>query len=326
MYSATKQAMDRYVKKVQNEEYPLFLRNDTFRVEKAEDTKEFDYWARIPISNVWSGIWVPIKPHQEISEDMNVRDSKIVRKGYGFELHMSVSFEVSSQTPESVLSVDLGERVMATTVSSADNGNPKFRGRKVRGIRRHYAWLRKRLQEKGPVKKVLEMSDKEKRKVEGILHKISRKIIDRAGENSFLNVIGDLKGMGNGNTGKGGRMNRIANSMPYWKLTRMIEYKAEEKGLRVVKVNESDTSKTCHKCGSENTTRPTQGKFTCNTCGLEDYNADLNGAKNTLQRFLAYMVRNGAFLNKPVTEAFMKKEEVSTEQVLGSSLLTSETR
>jgi len=40
LYSATKQAMDRYVEKVQNEEYPLFLRNDTFRVEKAMDSEE----------------------------------------------------------------------------------------------------------------------------------------------------------------------------------------------------------------------------------------------------------------------------------------------
>ncbi|KXB05047.1 hypothetical protein AKJ50_01770, partial [candidate division MSBL1 archaeon SCGC-AAA382A13] len=55
LYSATKQAMDRYVEKVQNEEYPLFLRNDTFEVERAEVTEEFDYWARVPISDVWGG-------------------------------------------------------------------------------------------------------------------------------------------------------------------------------------------------------------------------------------------------------------------------------
>ncbi|KXB06835.1 hypothetical protein AKJ54_01045 [candidate division MSBL1 archaeon SCGC-AAA382K21] len=32
LYSATKQAMDKYVEKVQNDEYPLFLRNDTFKL------------------------------------------------------------------------------------------------------------------------------------------------------------------------------------------------------------------------------------------------------------------------------------------------------
>ncbi len=105
----------------------------------------------------------------------------------------------------------------------------------------------------------------------------------------------------------------------------MIEYKAKEKGIQVVKVNERNTSKTCHKCGSENTSRPTQGRFDCKTCGLENYNADLNGAKNILQRFLAYMVGNGASVNKPITKAFLDKHSVDTEQVLGSSLLTSET-
>ncbi|KXA88498.1 hypothetical protein AKJ57_06835, partial [candidate division MSBL1 archaeon SCGC-AAA259A05] len=196
LYSATKQAMDKYVEKVQNENYPLFLRNDTFRVEKAEDTEEFDYWAKVPISGVWGGIWLPIRPHEGIRKDMDIHDSKIVWKEYGFELHLSVSFEVPFQAPESILAVDLGERVMATTVLWPSNGNSKFHGRKVREVRRHYAWLRKRLQEKGLNKKVKEMSDKEKRKVEDILHKVSRKIVDRAGRENSLIVIGDLKGIG----------------------------------------------------------------------------------------------------------------------------------
>lgn len=57
IYSATKQAMDRYVRKVnEGKEYPLFLRNDTFRVEKTENTKYFDYWVKVPIANHWGGI------------------------------------------------------------------------------------------------------------------------------------------------------------------------------------------------------------------------------------------------------------------------------
>jgi len=30
----------------------------------------------------------------------------------------------------------------------------------------------------------------------------------------------------------------------------------------------------------------------------------------------------GTFVNKPITEAFMKKEELNSEQVLGTPLLT----
>jgi len=74
--------------------------------------------------------------------------------------------------------------MVTETVFPTDNGTPKFHGRKVRGIRRHQAWLRKRLQEKGLNKKVRELSDKEKRRVEDVLHKVSRRIVDRADENS----------------------------------------------------------------------------------------------------------------------------------------------
>ncbi|OKY77634.1 MAG: hypothetical protein BTN85_0102 [Candidatus Methanohalarchaeum thermophilum] len=63
LYSATKQAMDKYIDKNKLKEkhtYPLFLRNDTFRVEKAKNTNEFSYWAKIPVSGVWGGVGVPI--------------------------------------------------------------------------------------------------------------------------------------------------------------------------------------------------------------------------------------------------------------------------
>ena len=91
LYSATKQAMDKYVRKIKDgKEYPLFLRNDTFRVEKAKNTKYFDYWVKIPIANHWGGIWLPIKPHQAIEESWKIKDSKIIKKNDYFELHLVV--------------------------------------------------------------------------------------------------------------------------------------------------------------------------------------------------------------------------------------------
>ncbi|OKY77864.1 MAG: IS605 OrfB-like transposable element containing RNAse H-like and Zn finger domain [Candidatus Methanohalarchaeum thermophilum] len=38
------------------------------------------------------------------------------------------------------------------------------------------------------------------------------------------------RGLGNEETGRGKRMNRISNTMPYYKLIKMITYKAKEKG------------------------------------------------------------------------------------------------
>mgnify|MGYP006914320026 CR=1 FL=1 len=83
LYSATKQAMDKYSGKDNGEEKPLFLRNDTFEVVR-RDTELTEYWAKIPVASVYGGIWIPITPHTEIKEDWEIGDSKIVRKDYGF--------------------------------------------------------------------------------------------------------------------------------------------------------------------------------------------------------------------------------------------------
>lgn len=78
-------------------------------------------------------------------------------------------------------------------------------------------------------------------------------------------------------------MNMIVSNMPYYKLTQMITYKANWRGIPVVKLSEEYTSKTCHRCGEQGT-RLHQGLFQCQNCGLE-YNADLNGARNIAERF-----------------------------------------
>ncbi|KXA96037.1 hypothetical protein AKJ38_04045 [candidate division MSBL1 archaeon SCGC-AAA259I14] len=42
------------------------------------------------------------------------------------------------------------------------------------------------------------------------------------------------------------------------------------------------TSQKCHKCGSEG--ERYKGKFSCPSCSLKDYNADLNAAINIAER------------------------------------------
>ena len=301
LYSASKQAMDKYAGKSNGEEKPLFLRNDTFRVEKSENAEEFDYWAKIPIYDEWGGIEVPVKPHREIKEEWEIKDSKIVRRDDYFELHISVRFEVEPQQDFSdVLAVDFGESTYATAVLSS-TGRPRFYGEDIRGIRRHYSYLRRKLQEKGLQDQVKRIGQKESRTVRHRLHEISRELVDFADQQDSIIVLGDVKEVG-GETGKGKRLNRIANNWAVGKLRRFIQYKAQEKGIPVVLVDEAYTSQTCHRCKeTENTGRPSQGRFKCGNCGLDHYNADVNAAKNILNRFSAYMVESGAAVNQPKT-------------------------
>ncbi|MGQ9468733.1 MAG: hypothetical protein ACUVTD_02755 [Nitrososphaerales archaeon] len=72
----------------------------------------------------------------------------------------------------SILAVDLGERFAATAVLWRNGAvmKAKFYGREIRGVRRHYAWLRRRLQERGLTKVVKRVGSKERRVVNTILY------------------------------------------------------------------------------------------------------------------------------------------------------------
>ena len=283
LYSATKQQAQRLLRemkrKPKQKQYPMILRRDVFNIKETEN-KLAKFWVKIPVHHIRGGVKVPISlsRNQEKLLSCSIREGKLIRKGGSWSLHLTVMKEVQtcSGLPSTVLAVDLGERYIATSVviAKGEIRNPRFYGKQVRGIRRHYSWLRKRLGERKLLSVIKRLGSTEKRKVNAVLHKISRDIVDEAKEQNAHIVVGELKGIRK--SAKGRRMNRIVSNMPYYKLTQMIIYKAGWEGIQVEKVSERYTSKTCHCCGSKGK-RPFQGLFVCRECGLE-FNADLNGA------------------------------------------------
>jgi putative transposase len=290
LYSANKQQALRFYKKKKMKKYPLSIRNDLLKIEGANN-KISRYWVRLPAIKKRGGVWCAFKTHAEIPKDVKLCESKLIKKKGNYYLHITIKKDVKLNSFDNILAIDLGEKHIATTVLKGKNisMNPRFYGKKVRGIRRHYAWLRKRLGEKKLLQVIKRIGHTEKRKVNDILHKISKDIVDQAEENNACIVLGNLKGIRK--SAKGKRMNRIVANMPYHKLTQYIKYKAEWKGIRVKQISEKDTSKTCHKC-EQIGNRKTQGLFVCE-CGLQ-YNADLNGALNIAKRFSEQCFENGA--------------------------------
>jgi putative transposase len=66
-------------------------------------------------------------------------------------------------------------------------------------------------------------------------------------------------------------------------LWQMLDYKAQERGVEVVRVPPQYTSQTCPDCGCiDRGNRKTQANFTCVECGYSE-NADLNAARNILR-------------------------------------------
>jgi putative transposase len=177
-------------------------------------------------------IWCPLCTKQTI--EGTVKDSKLLKRDDHYELHLTVSKEVEFHgNPSSILAIDLGERNIATAVLWSDSRTfkrPLFLGRNVRGLRRHYAWLRKKLGEKKLLRMIRKIADTEQRKVNDILHKISRQIVEIAKQNNAVILIGDLSGIRNRSRGK--RMNRIVANMPFYRLTQYITYKANWKAFQ----------------------------------------------------------------------------------------------
>jgi putative transposase len=308
LYSVTKQQADRFLRRVRgriskNKEYPLILRRDSIKLVK-QNKKLTPYWFKIPVCGRRGGIWVPIMPHEEIEpSEWSIRESKVIRRGSEWFVYIVVEKEVDEPKLSSkIIAVDIGDKNIATKVE-LDNGKisgVKFYGMEVRGVRRHYDWLRRRLGEKKLLREIKKVGSKERRKVNDVLHKISREVVNRAKEIGATIVIGDLKGIRNSRGKNGSKtLNRIVNRMPYYKLTKFIEYKAMFDGVPVVKVKEYHTSKVCHRCSNLGE-RKTQGLFVCNNCDLQ-YNADLNGAINIGRVALSYMLRGGASLTRPLT-------------------------
>ena len=94
LYSANKQQARRFYKKVKpNKEYPLSIRKDLIKVEH-KDTEIAKYWARVPVAGRRGGVWVAIKPHQDIPEDIEICESKLFRRDGEFYPHLTIQKEI----------------------------------------------------------------------------------------------------------------------------------------------------------------------------------------------------------------------------------------
>ncbi|MBS7613954.1 IS200/IS605 family accessory protein TnpB-related protein, partial [Candidatus Bathyarchaeota archaeon] len=66
--------------------------------------------------------------------------------------------------------------------------------------------------------------------INAILHRVSKRIVSLALVSNSYIALGDLTGIRRRVNGRGKRLNRIVNNMPYYRLTKMIEYKAMHSG------------------------------------------------------------------------------------------------
>jgi len=307
IYSSYKTAKDYRIKNIKYKEYPLELWSQLTKLKK-QNTKTVNYWLLFRTKLKRGGIWLPIKLYQEIPDDCKLKNSYLVynhQKAW-YDIRLIFSKEITHNGHSNLLAIDLGEKRIATVVCGNRNkhSKPLFFGKEIRGIRRHYSWLRKRLGNKKLLKIIKKIGQHEKNKIELLLHNISKKIINFSNQNKVgIIILGNLKNIRETAKNKGKRLKRILSNFVYYKFTQILTYKAEWQGIKVIKVDESYSSKECSYCG-EFGKRNYQGLFKCSNCGCQ-INADYNGVKNILKRGIDYMFISGAVASahNPPTEA-----------------------
>jgi putative transposase len=208
LIAATKQQADRLLKSLgknynNEKEYPLALRNDSIRVERAKEAKWSDWWFKVPVAGLYGGVWCPIVMAQNqeyLLDDCVLRESKLIRKENQWFIHIVVQNEFPDPIvsyPRNIVAVNLGEVRPATAVLLRDGHYQGhiFASKKVREIRMHYSWLRQQLSRCKCFDAIKKIGRTEHRKVDAELHGLSKEIVQLAKENNAIIVIGDLKGI-----------------------------------------------------------------------------------------------------------------------------------
>jgi putative transposase len=207
-------------------------------------------------------------------------------------------FEKKQETaePERKVALDINER----NVTSMNEGKAKIYDL-TKVLTTHYAYYlkRKRIQKKVKNRKLRKelfkkYSGKEKRKVEWLLHNVSKRIVEENPNSEIImeNLKGILKAINrrrlkknkyNGkiqpHRTKPKKLLRRLNSWSFRKLQKFIEYKALWSGNLVSYVNPRGTSSTCPICGKRSD--PNGRLFECE-CGFK-LNRDLLACINILK-------------------------------------------
>jgi len=121
-------------------------------------------------------------------------------------------------------------------------------------------------------------------KLHDLFHKTSRVIIQHCLKNNISSLVIGRNKNWKQNTRMGKKTNQKFTNIPFHKFIKMLQYKAEEEGIKVILVTEEYTSQTCSCCSYRSrSNRKYRGLFDCKKCKLV-INADVNSARNIAKK------------------------------------------
>lgn len=206
-------------------------------------------------------------------------------------LHIVVNIPAPVVDPsQEMIGVDLGLNHPAVTSNRHFLGDRRWKEQERRIFR-----LRRKLQSKGT-----KSAKRHLRKLSGKLlrqrrdhdHVLSKRIVQNATPGSTI-VLENLTDIRERVTHKKGEGQRRMHSWSFAQFHSFLAYKAEARGIEVVKIDPRHTSQTCSRCHRQaRNNRRSQSLFLCREC---EYclNADLNASYNIREKYISTLASFG---------------------------------
>jgi len=201
-------------------------------------------------------------------------------------------------TPDSVISLDTNERSLDGVLVEGDAAKAiKAEFPEVAIIQQRHHDRRKRLQKKKAhdrrTSRALCRREgwRERHRIDYRLHQVANSILKFAEERKSAIVLEDLKGF---RSKRSKELNRRLSMWPRKKLHQIIEYKAQWRGIPVVKVDPRNSSRTCPICGKIQDSRMGT-EFKCE-CGWH-LDRHINASINLLQTAISKGMAGGLRFN-----------------------------
>lgn len=233
--------------------------------------------------------------------------TRIIPKGscYVLEIVYETKDIELKQKNNRIVGIDLGVNNIATLVNNVGMRSIVINGKPIKSINQYYNKKKSYIQSdlkkrhnKNWSNKLDKLQLKRDNKIDYMLHCISKSIVNYA-DGLYADTI--IIGL-NKTWKQKSKMGKVSNqnfiSIPYEKLIKQIQYKAEDKGIEVIITEESYTSG-CSFLDSEEickgnynkSRRVKRGLFRSNEGKL--INADVNGAYNIIRKVFPNSFANG---------------------------------
>jgi putative transposase len=245
------------------------------RLSKGANLK--DGWADFILCEYETG------PEADLTDVEDIQQVRAVWTGDDWELHFvcKVTIDADNHAGERTAGVDLG--ICNTAAVSVGDETLLYPGNALKEDA-HY-FRREEYQtegEDGPSTHAEWARQKKSRRQDHFLHALSKDIVAQcAARDVGTLAVGHPKTIRD-DEDWGRHGNKRLHDWAFETLIQHMEYKAEQRGIEVDRVDEArlKTSQTCCECGTtEDSHRVERGLYVCETCGLVA-NSDLNAAEN----------------------------------------------